>query len=145
MNFIQCCLVDIRWRIECVLFCWREIKHLLQHKKRKQFTDNKDNENKKEENTLFIPKYVKLNKDVALSIHNQKGSLWYQAIYKNGKMNGEIKMWYENGALAWVVPYKDDHRHGVVKWYKRDGVRTEYLFDKGRTNDVGGFEKIEGK
>ena len=53
--------------------------------------------------------------------------------YKNGKKDGIVKWYKQNGNLAQEVPYKDGKLEGVAKWYYESGnlrSETSYKNDK---------------
>ena len=60
------------------------------------------------------------------------GKLLSVSIFKNGKMNGVIKMYYENGKIGTVYNIKDNIQDGEAIEYDEDGnVIRKVLYKKG--------------
>lgn len=55
-----------------------------------------------------------------------------ERIYKNGALNGLVKIYYDNGSILEESLYVDGKRHGLAKWYDQEGnVTIEYEYDNG--------------
>ncbi|GAB1444762.1 MAG: toxin-antitoxin system YwqK family antitoxin [Cyclobacteriaceae bacterium] len=53
--------------------------------------------------------------------------------YQNGKLEGIVKVYYDNGKIMEEGAYQNGTRHGVSKWYDQDGnVTIEYEYDNGK-------------
>ena len=48
-------------------------------------------------------------------------NIWIETPYKNGKVDGIAKEYYEKGKLARETPYKNGKREGIEKWYYESG------------------------
>ena len=60
------------------------------------------------------------------------GKLLSVSIFKNGKMNGVIKMYYENGKIGAVYNIKDNIQDGEAIEYDEDGnVIRKVLYKNG--------------
>lgn len=60
-----------------------------------------------------------------------------ESYYKDGKLNGIQKEFYDNSKLQQETEFKDGIQNGVYKYYSDDGVlRMSYLYKNG--------EKVEG-
>jgi len=44
-----------------------------------------------------------------------------EATYKDGKHDGLIRMWHENGQLKMEAPYKDGKEDGPVRFWDENG------------------------
>ncbi|MCB0505524.1 MAG: toxin-antitoxin system YwqK family antitoxin [Cyclobacteriaceae bacterium] len=52
--------------------------------------------------------------------------------YKNGKLEGESKVYYDNGKIMEESTYKDGKRDGIARWYDQEGNMTiEYMYKDG--------------
>lgn len=52
--------------------------------------------------------------------------------YRKGKLEGTVKVFYDNGKLMEEGAYENGIRHGVSKWYDQDGnVTIEYEYKNG--------------
>lgn len=61
-----------------------------------------------------------------------KGGARYETPYKNGKIEGIKRSYYETGVLSSEEPYTGDLLHGVAKHYYRSGrLKTEIPYDMG--------------
>ena len=57
--------------------------------------------------------------------------------YKNDKLNGKAKGYYESGASWWEMTYKEGHRHGRSRAFYEDGkVWKELNFKDGKLDGV---------
>jgi len=53
--------------------------------------------------------------------------------YKNGKLEGIVKVYYDNGKIMEEGAYQNGIRHGVSKWYDQEGnVTIEYEYENGK-------------
>ncbi len=53
--------------------------------------------------------------------------------YQNGKLEGLVKIYYDNGKIMEEGTYENGTRHGLSKWYDQDGnVTIEYEYEKGQ-------------
>ncbi|AQQ59413.1 hypothetical protein XJ32_04125 [Helicobacter bilis] len=48
-------------------------------------------------------------------------NIWIETPYKNGKVDGIAKEYYEKGKLASETPFKNDKREGIEKLYNENG------------------------
>lgn len=69
--------------------------------------------------------------------YNKRHALKGRSHYKNGKLNGIRKMWYENGTLKYEIPFVNGKVNGVLKKYDINGE----LYTK--INHVDGY--MDGK
>jgi len=52
--------------------------------------------------------------------------------YQNGKLEGIVKVYYDNGKIMEEGAYQNGTRHGVSKWYDQEGnVTIEYEYKNG--------------
>ncbi len=55
-----------------------------------------------------------------------------ERLYKNGKLEGVVKIYYDNGKIMEEGLYKNGTRDGVSKWYDQEGnVTIEYEYKNG--------------
>tara|TARA_R110000737_G_C14619507_1_gene492738 strand:- start:1182 stop:1730 length:549 start_codon:yes stop_codon:yes gene_type:complete len=70
----------------------------------------------------------------------EDGKLKSEHNYKDEKREGVSKDWYENGQLKWETNYKNDEYHGASKgWYENGQFMYDYYFKKGKINGVAKF------
>ncbi|MDD5276674.1 MAG: hypothetical protein PHR16_11395 [Methylovulum sp.] len=56
----------------------------------------------------------------------------YEADYKNGKQDGLVTEWYENGQKSYEQHYKDDEVEGLwTNWYENGQKKNEQIWHKG--------------
>jgi len=52
--------------------------------------------------------------------------------YQNGKLEGTVKIYYDNGKIMEEGAYQNGTRHGLSKWYDQEGnVTIEYEYNNG--------------
>ena len=67
------------------------------------------------------------------------GNLEYEAEFVNGKLDGTIKVWLEDGTLYSVSKYSNDQPHGTWKKFHPNGkLMFEVNYEYGQKN---GYEK----
>lgn len=53
--------------------------------------------------------------------------------YQNGKLEGMVKVYYDNGKIMEEGAYQNGTRHGISKWYDQEGnVTIEYEYNNGQ-------------
>lgn len=63
-----------------------------------------------------------------------------QRNYRNGKLEGTVKIYYDDGKIMEEGAYQNGTRHGVSKWYDQDGnVTIEYEYESGELVKNKGF------
>jgi len=75
------------------------------------------------------------NKLEGESIKYNRTRLKETAFYKNGKLDGERTIYYENGQdkIQEQGTFKNGERHGITKWFDQEGAVTiEYEYDNGK-------------
>ncbi len=61
------------------------------------------------------------------------GQLYYENNYKNGKLNGIQKFWYDNGQLYYEENYKNGKKEGIQKgWYDNGQLLYENNYKEGK-------------
>ena len=68
-----------------------------------------------------------------VKIYHANGKVLLETPYTNGKANGVGKGYHGNGVLAMELPYKNGKREGVGKWYYMNGnlmIEATYKEDK---------------
>ena len=60
---------------------------------------------------------IQINKEYYAS-----GKLKEEIPYKNGKINGLVKVYYESGKIMVIFPMKDDITDGIQKRFYEDGI-----------------------
>ncbi len=65
-------------------------------------------------------------------IYSVDGDLWEDANFKNGRLSGVRKKYYEDGHLEFEERYRKGKRHGEVKTYYKNGtLKGLYQYRKG--------------
>jgi antitoxin component YwqK of YwqJK toxin-antitoxin module len=69
-----------------------------------------------------------------------------EASYKNGKMDGIQREYYDNGKLQQETEFKNGIQDGVYKYYSDDGIlRMSYVYKNGEKVEGGIVENEEGE
>jgi antitoxin component YwqK of YwqJK toxin-antitoxin module len=67
----------------------------------------------------------------------ENGQIELETSYKNGKLNGEMKMWYPNGVLRSIQYFKNDTLQGKNIWFYPSGqIEREKFYRNGFTVNI---------
>ena len=73
-------------------------------------------------------------------------NIWIETPYKNGKVDGIAKEYYEKGKLASETPYKNEKREGIEKLYDENGnLEGEAPFKNDKAEDIEKWYYENGK
>ena len=68
-------------------------------------------------------------------LHFVNGQLKAEGTYKDGQMNGLIRVWHENGQLEFDVAFKDGQMNGLIRtWHENGQLESEATFKDGQMN-----------
>jgi len=60
-------------------------------------------------------------------VYKENGKLWREKPYKNGRAEGITRTYYESGELKYEEPYKNDKAEGIAKFTKKtEGFGARY-------------------
>lgn len=66
-------------------------------------------------------------KDGLVTEWHENGQKKGEAIFKDGKKDGRETVWHENGQKEWEGTYKDGKLHGLWTWWDKDGQKVKEL------------------
>ena len=70
--------------------------------------------------------------------HYADGSLMVEEPYRDGKLDGVVKIYYQEGALWREESFKENELHGPYKVYYRNGaLKMEKQFKDGKAEGIG--------
>ena len=60
-----------------------------------------------------------------MKIYNSSGKVISTFVLKNGKLNGPLKRYHDNGNVMMIINFKDDEPIGEAIFYDEDGKVVE--------------------
>ena len=66
--------------------------------------------------------YIDGKKNGSVESYHENGQVWDKGNYKDGKLDGPFEKYYQNGQLEYKKTYKDGKQHGLVESYDENGL-----------------------
>lgn len=83
--------------------------------------------------------------EVAKSYHSN-GNIRESIEMQNGRVNGQYKVFYEDGTIKTIANYVNDTVDGTVTYYSMEGnIQSQLIYDKGREVLMLGYDELSGR
>jgi antitoxin component YwqK of YwqJK toxin-antitoxin module len=79
-------------------------------------------------------------------MYRDNGRLWSERPYKNGAIDGIMRIYHKNGNIEWEFPYKNGKKDGIAKVYYESGkLNSTYPYKNGKMEGISMFYYKNGR